>query len=294
MSEANARQGVQRARELSFAVNGLRLTAKTWGDANGMPTIALHGWLDNANSFDRLAPLLPELDLVVLDFAGHGFSSHRPAGVHYTSLLDVQDVIAVADDLGWERFNLIGHSMGAAVASEVVGLFPERITRAVMIDGFAHHEGNALDALLANREAIVQMLNREPRQPPVYPDLDAMIRRVTAATDQSWDAAATLVARGHRQVRGGYTWRTDPRIRFRTPQRMSDDQLDALMARSSAPSLLIVAQQGDRWYRPGIARRAQYHPALAVEQLDGPHHLHLEAQVSRVAEKIRGFFGSAG
>ena len=83
-------------KELTFDVNGLRLTAKTWGDPAGTPTLALHGWLDNANTFDALAPLLRELDLVAPDFAGHGFSSHRPAGVHYTSFADVQDAIAIA------------------------------------------------------------------------------------------------------------------------------------------------------------------------------------------------------
>ena len=116
--------------------------------------------------------------------------------------------------------------------------------------------------MLANRRAIEQMLAQH-KSPPVYADLDAMIRRVTEATDQSWDAAATLVARGHRLVRGGYTWRTDPRIRFSTPQRQNDDQLDALMKRSTAPTLLIVANQGDRWYRPGIERRANTIPHCA-------------------------------
>ncbi len=279
-----------RAKELSFDVSGLHLTAKAWGDPAGAPTLALHGWLDNANTFDNLAPLLPELDLVVPDFAGHGFSSHRAAGVHYTSLADVQDALAIANDLGWERFNVIGHSMGAAVATELAGLFPDRILRAVMIDGFAHHEGNADDAVLSNRRAIEQMLAAEHKTPPVYADLDAMIRRVTEATDQSWGAAATLVARGHKLVRGGYTWRTDPRIRFSTPQRQNHEQLDALMARSTAPALLIVANQGDRWYRPGIERRAAAHPALRIEYIDGPHHVHLE-DAPRVAHLIRGFLG---
>jgi pimeloyl-ACP methyl ester carboxylesterase len=289
MSEASLGSAAKRPKELSFSINGLRLTAKAWGVMTGTPTLALHGWLDNANTYDRLAPLLPDLDLIALDFAGHGFSSHRPLGVHYTSLLDVQDVIAVANELGWEQFNLIGHSMGASVTAELAGLFPERVKRAVMIDGFVHHEGDSADALEANREAILQMLDPNPKQAPVYAELDAMTHRVTQATDQSWNAAATLVARGHRQVRGGYTWRTDRRIRFRTPQRLSNDQLDALMKRSSAPSLLIVAQQGDQWYRPGIERRALHHPALTIERLDGPHHLHLEAQATRVAELIRAF-----
>jgi pimeloyl-ACP methyl ester carboxylesterase len=88
----------------------------------GAPTFALHGWLDNANSFDRLAPLLPELDLIALDFAGHGFSSHaarralhlaaRCAGRH-----------RIANELGWEQFNLIGHSMARLLPQNSPGFF---------------------------------------------------------------------------------------------------------------------------------------------------------------------------
>ncbi|MFM8353785.1 MAG: alpha/beta fold hydrolase, partial [Gammaproteobacteria bacterium] len=61
---------------ISVDVFGRRLTGLRWGTRGGLPTLALHGWLDNANTFNRLAPLLPELDLVALDFAGHGASDH--------------------------------------------------------------------------------------------------------------------------------------------------------------------------------------------------------------------------
>ena len=93
----------------------LRLAAKAWGNPDGVPFLGLHGWLDNANTFNRLAPLLPELNFIALDFAGHGLSDHRAPGVHYTSFFDVQDVVAAAEALGFERFGLIGHSMGGAV-----------------------------------------------------------------------------------------------------------------------------------------------------------------------------------
>ncbi|HSG89716.1 MAG TPA: alpha/beta hydrolase, partial [Pseudomonadales bacterium] len=262
--------------ERRIDVPGLRLAARSWGTPGGRPFLALHGWLDNANSWNRLAPLLPELEIVALDFAGHGRSDHRAPGSHYTSFADVQDVIAAAGALGWDRFGLLGHSMGGAVASETAGLFPERITEAVFIDGLLHHEGNAASGNERNRRAIEQMLDAHLRRPPTYPSLEAMATRVTQATDQSIDAAMELVTRGHRVVDDGITWVTDPRIRFATPLRISARQIDGLMAAVTAPSLLIVALQGDRWYRPGVERRAEHHRFLTIEEMDGPHHVHLE------------------
>jgi pimeloyl-ACP methyl ester carboxylesterase len=277
----------------TFEVVGSTLAALQWGEENGTPTFALHGWLDNANTFNRLAPLLPELNLVALDFAGHGLSSHRPPGVHYHPLLDIQDVLAVADQLGWERFNLIGHSMGAGIASELAGLFPERVAKAVMIDGFVATGGaGAAERINENREAVLQMLHASTKKPPVYTSLDDMVRRVTEATDQTWAAADALVARGHKPVDGGYTWRTDPRIRFRTPLRMTSEQIDELMRRTTCAALLIVANSGDRWYRDEVAARHAVHPNLEIAYIDGPHHVHLEPEYYRdVADLTRAFLG---
>lgn len=284
-------QGI-RGEERRFEIAGRTLAARSWGSPSGEPFFCLHGWLDNANSFNALAPKLPELNLLALDFAGHGYSDHLPPGCHYFPLGYMQDLLATADALGWDRFGLIGHSMGAAIASELAGSFPERITHVVLIDGMVHQQGGPADSNARNREAIEQMLRAHEKQPPLYPDLASMAERVTAATDQSLAAASELVARGHKTVDGGVTWRSDPRIRFATPLRVSSRQIDALMAATTAPSLLLTASRGDRWYRDGVERRAEHHPNLEIVDLDGPHHLHLESDyVDTVVRELRRFLG---
>ncbi len=282
---------IRQGDETVFEVFGRRITAKLWGVPSGEPTLALHGWLDNAATFDRLAPRLPELNLVALDFAGHGLSDHRPPGVHYHSFTDIQDVMAVANLLGWDRFNLIGHSMGASIASELAAMFPERVLKAVHIDGFIATGGVSMEERLGqNREAIEKMLTAHEKRPRIYPDADTMARRVTEATDQSFEAASTLVGRGHKPVEEGVTWRTDPRIRFSTPLRHTRDTINLLLEGSTAPALLLVAEEGDKWYQGEIGEAEAHHPQLTVLRLPGPHHIHLEPEhAAAVAEHTRRF-----
>ena len=64
--------------ELELQTPYLRLSARAWGPPDGVPVLALHGWLDNAASFDPLASLLPGVRLVAVDLPGHGGSDHRP------------------------------------------------------------------------------------------------------------------------------------------------------------------------------------------------------------------------
>jgi pimeloyl-ACP methyl ester carboxylesterase len=267
------------------------MTAKRWEAVEGYPTLAVHGWLDNASSFDVLAPALPELDIVALDLAGHGHSDHRPPGVHYLNYYDAQDVLAVANALGWDRFNLIGHSMGAEISVEVAGLFPERVHRLVMIDGLMATGGSTEEERRdRNREAIREALREEHRQPRVFADTAAMAKRVSEATGQSLDSSRLLVERGHKTVEGGVTWRTDPRIRGATPLRPSRAQIDLLLEGCRVPTLLMVAEGGDRWFAAEVENAEARHPEMTLKRLPGPHHLHMEAPyVERVIDEVRTF-----
>ena len=278
--------------ETEFEIFGRKMTAKLWGNPAGYPTLAIHGWLDNAGTFDRLAPLLSELNIIALDLAGHGKSDHRAPGVQYHHGDYVLDIMSLVETLGWSTFNLIGHSMGGQISSVIAATFPDRVNQAFMIDGFAA-EGTYSDEerVAGNRQAIEKMITAHTRPAKVFEDTQSIALRVPQATDQTLDAASVLVSRGHKIVDGGVSWRTDPRIRYPSSNRFTRNQLNIMLQQSTSPALLIVAEQGDRWYQGEVPVSEIHHPNLTVVRLDGPHHIHLEADyVNQVADLARAFF----
>ena len=279
--------------EAEFEIFGRKLAAKLWGNPDGYPTLALHGWLDNANTFERLAPRLTELNIIALDLAGHGKSDHRAPGVQYHHSDYMLDIMSVVERLNLEKFNLIGHSMGGQISSVIAATFPERVNRAFMIDGFAA-EGTYSDEdrVAGNRQAMEKMLTGHTRPAKVFENTEAMALRVTEATDQTLDAAKILIARGHQVVDGGVSWRTDPRIRYPSSNRYTRNQLNIMLKQCTSPAFLVVAEQGDSWYQGEINVSEQHHPDLRVVRIPGPHHIHLEAEYAdQVAQLARNFFG---
>ena len=97
--------------ELKVAAASGELAALQWGDAAAPPLLALHGWLDNAASFARLAPLLArQRRVIALDLPGHGRSAHMPEPARRYHVVDQVDaVLDFADALGFDRFDLLGH-----------------------------------------------------------------------------------------------------------------------------------------------------------------------------------------
>ena len=281
-----------RAEELHLQTQWLQIAARAWGAAHGLPVLAIHGWLDNAASFDRLAALLPELRLVALDLAGHGYSSHRPPGVPYHFVDFSPDVLAAADALGWERFALLGHSMGGGIASFIAASFPERVTQLAMIEGLGPPTSKVADAADNLRQAVAQMQALRTKQAVLYPTLEAAIQARCQGGGLSWTAASCLVERGLRALHGGFMWRTDPRLRFISPLYLSEEQILAYMERITAPALLLCGADGYLVQRPYMQERYARLAALQVRIVKGGHHPHLE-QPESCARWLRAFFRGA-
>lgn len=105
--------------ELEFEVPYGKLAAKTWHEETDecKRILALHGWMDNAGSFDKLMTQIKHEDgvyIVALDLPGHGKSSQLPPGSSYSDLNIVMEVRRCLSELKWiqpfEKKNLNGDS----------------------------------------------------------------------------------------------------------------------------------------------------------------------------------------
>jgi pimeloyl-ACP methyl ester carboxylesterase len=276
------------AEEIAIQTHHIRLTAKKWGTDGGLPVLGLHGWLDNANTFDRLAPLLPQLNLVSLDLPGHGKSGHRPAGMryHYTDYLD--DVMAAADKLGWERFTLLGHSMGAGIGCLAASAYPDRVARLILIEGLGAVTGELNDVPGLLRRSIESMKSSQLKKRAEYHSMEVLIRARAAAGSLTKDSAEIIVRRAVKRVGDDYGWRSDQRLKRPYPQYFTNEVMLAFLRGITSPVLLITAEGGTLLKRPYFQSRCKAIKNLRIVTLAGHHHLHLD-NPAPVANAINGF-----
>ncbi len=196
-------------RSWQFEVQGRRLAIMEWGDPQGAPVVALHGWLDNAASFTLLARHLPQIRLIALDLAGHGLSDHRAVGQPYYIWDNVADVLALVDELALEQVVLLGHSLGAGVATLFAGAFPERVSRMLLIDGLVplDYAADQLPEQMARALQKGVRLSRRSLRP--YATFEQAVQaRMNGRWPVSREAAGWLLERGLRQQSDGWVWRS--------------------------------------------------------------------------------------
>jgi len=275
--------------ELSLETRWIKVAARRYNPDGGEPVIALHGWLDNAASFQPLADELPELDILALDLAGHGLSDHRPPGQHYHFVDFVADTIAAADRFGWKRFSLLGHSMGAGIASLIAASFPQRVRRLLLIEGLGPWGDDPRDCADHLAQATRQMLEQDMPGSRITRPFEAVIRARMRAGNLSEEAARLLVERNtRRDSAGNLYWRTDPRLRFRSPIYITEEQTRAFLAAICAPTLFIHDREREVPAHYHWKERQELMNDIQVTGLTGGHHLHME-QPGPVADRIRRF-----
>ena len=122
-------------KQLEIETRGLRFAGLQAGEG-GRPLLLVHGFGGSKEDFADQLDTFGERGwhAVTFDNRGHGSSEWPPSEDDYSMAVMAEDVLAWADALGWERFTLLGHSMGGMIVQHVVHLAGDRLDGLVLMD----------------------------------------------------------------------------------------------------------------------------------------------------------------
>lgn len=278
--------------ETTIEAGGLTLAVKTWGEPGNPAVLALHGWQDNAATFDKLAPCFPDLFWVMPDLPGHGLSEHRGKGAEYSLWGYGIEAMAVADAFGLDRFILVGHSMGGGIACLLAALFPERIDKLVLLDVLGAITTPPHATLEQMRKGYKQRLNYPLRKAGIYATREEAVT-ARARRGVSEEGAALLGRRGIDKKAEGYYWRHDQRLTTKSLLSMSDEQGAPFLEAICCPVLLVTSKEAVI-REEAISQRATLVSLLERVHFAGGHHQHLDGDVTAIADSIKAFLVKAG
>lgn len=115
-------------------VGDMRLHFLDWAFEQNRPIVFLHGGGLNAHTWDLVCLAMRDrFHCVALDQRGHGESEWSPV-VDYTPEAHTRDIEGFCDALGFDRFILVGQSLGAMNALLYASRFPDRVEALVLVD----------------------------------------------------------------------------------------------------------------------------------------------------------------
>jgi pimeloyl-ACP methyl ester carboxylesterase len=190
----------------------------------GIPLLLTHGMAAHAHWWDAVVPHLAGCRVVAVDFRGHGDSEWKADGV-YDSRAWTDDIESAASALGWERFALVGHSMGARIALDYAERRPERLRCLAGVDFLP----DFYDSGTRKHE------RTRTRPQPVYDDPGPMAEKYRLQPPGTLLTRDQLSALGRQSLRrtddGRWTWKFDWRA-FTFPYGPVWPQLPRIAARS--------------------------------------------------------------
>ena len=100
----------------------------------GPPLVLLHGFSGSSFSWATLTDALAQrMDIITIDLLGHGHTGSPQSADRYAIEYAAQDITAIVDHLGFDRFSLLGYSMGGRLALYLAHRFPE-LTKALILE----------------------------------------------------------------------------------------------------------------------------------------------------------------
>ncbi len=257
----------------SITLRGLR-----WNPGAPVKVLALHGWLDNAHSFLPLARLLPDqIELLAIDQAGHGWSDHRSGHSWYYLADFVRDIDQLTSVLNWNRFSLLGHSLGGAVSCMTAAALAEQVQALAVVEGLGPLPGDPQQSAGRLGEALAGLKQAAKTRLRQHPSPDAAAAARLKTNPMQPASAELLVKRGLQQTDDGWVWRTDTRLRVASPVRFTEIEIQYMLEGIKCPVLQVMPDPPAAFMSiPHMQRRRAMISDYRQIDIPGHHHVHMD------------------
>ena len=121
-------------KDKTVSVNGINLHYLDWGNEDKPKILLLHGLRGHCHSWDDVsAEFCKDYHILALDQRGRGESDWAPGG-DYSSHSFVTDLEGFCEAVGFDKFTLIGHSMGGRNSMAFAGNNADKLENLVIVD----------------------------------------------------------------------------------------------------------------------------------------------------------------
>lgn len=290
MTTSKIYEPARKSRSAWHDVRGLRYHVCEWGSPDSPLIVMLHGWGDTAASFQFTVDCLDEEWFVIApDWRGFGMTQSRTHSYWFPDYLADLDVLLSLYQPD-QPVVLLGHSMGANAAGLYAGVFPERVSAFVNVEGFGLADSDPGDAP-ANYRRWIEASRLMPGY-QTYRSYDELALRISKrAPAMSADKAQFVARQWAAEEDGHIALRADPAHKLPNAVQYRRAEAHACWEKVEAAVLLVLGEHTDfragmkSWLDPDESRHP-FHGAHTEVIAGAGHMIHFEnpAELARVTE----------
>jgi pimeloyl-ACP methyl ester carboxylesterase len=224
----------------------LRLHYVDWGNETAPPMLLIHGGRDHCRNWDWVAEALRDrYHIIAPDLRGHGDSQWLVGG-SYNQIDYVYDIAQLLRQTNTKPVTIIGHSLGGSISLLYTGLYPDTVSKLVVIEGM----GPPPDLVKQRIEQPIEtrlhlwvddLRKLSGRMPRRYASLEEALERMQTENPHLTETQARhLTIHGsNRNEDGTYSWKFDNYVRTFPPVGLDFAQQHHLWSQITCPTLLI-------------------------------------------------------
>lgn len=231
--------------------------------------------------------------VIAPDLRGHGDSAWA-IGSTYSMIDYVLDLAALVKSLQLNAVTIVGHSLGGSVSLQFAGVYPDRVSRLVAIEGLGPPPGlrkpSSAQAHMLQWVREMQALAR--RHPHAYPSIHEAIARMREANPRlTAEQASHLTVNGVLwREDGTYVWKFDNFVRAVSSYLFNLDEAREIWGHITCPVLLVRGTES--WAPdPKVDGRGKAFRSPELLDVEGAGHWVHHDQPAAFLRGVRAFLG---